>query len=70
MVSDGGYATVGIKYEDLGVKTADMVVELLEGAAVSDVPVETLDQFYKVINKTTATAINAPFDVEGAIIVE
>lgn len=70
MVADGGYATVGIKYEDLGVKTADMVVEILEGTAISDVPVATLDQFYKVINKKTATAIQAPFDVEGATIVE
>ena len=70
MVQDGGYATVGIKYEDLGVKTADMAVEILEGAAISDVPVATLDRFYKVINKKTATAINAPFEVEGATIVE
>lgn len=70
MVADGGYATVGIKYEDLGVKTADMVAEILGGKSVSEVPVATLDQFYKVINKQTGEAIKAPVDVEGATIVE
>lgn len=70
MVADGGYATVGINYEDLGVKTAEMAVQILNGTPVSEVPVATLDHFYKVINKTTATAIGAPADAEGATIVE
>lgn len=70
MVADGGYATVGINYEDLGVKTADMVAEVLKGTAISELPVATLDQFQKVINKTTATAIGAPQEAEGAIVVE
>lgn len=70
MVADGGYATVGINYEDLGAKTGDMVAEVLEGTSISEIPVETLDQFYKVINKTVADIIGAPVEVEGAIIVE
>ena len=70
MVADGGYATVGINYEDLGVKTAEMAAQILNGTPVSDIPVATLDHFYKVINKTTATAIGATADAEGATIVE
>lgn len=70
MVSDGGYATVGINYEDLGKKTAEMVVEILNGASVSDVPVATLDHFYKVINETTAHAIGATAEAEDATIVK
>lgn len=70
MVVDGGYATVGINYEDLGAKTAEMAADILGGKSVSEVPVATLDHFYKVINETTATAIGAPETVEGAIIVK
>jgi putative ABC transport system substrate-binding protein len=70
MVNDGGYATIGVNYEDLGVKTAQMVVQVLNGTPVSDIPVVTLTDFQKVINKTTATAINATYEVDGAIIVE
>lgn len=70
MVMDGAYATVGINYEVLGQKTADMVVEVLEGTPISDIPVATLDNFEKVINKTTANKIGAPNGADGAIIVE
>lgn len=70
MVMDGAYATVGINYEDLGKQTADMVIDVLNGKAISDLPVTTLSDFDKVINKTTATTIGAPVLQEGAIIVE
>ena len=70
MVQDGGYATVGINYEDLGTKTGEMVAEVLNGTSPADMPVETLDDFYKVINQTTAKAIGAPAEAEGTTIVE
>lgn len=70
MVSDGGYATIGVNYADLGVKTAEMAIKVLNGTPVSEIPVVTLTDFQKVINKTTAIAVNATYDVEGAIIVE
>lgn len=70
MVMDGAYATVGINYEDLGKQTADMVIAVLDGKAISDIPVTTLNDFEKVINKTTANIIEAPVLTEGAIIVE
>ena len=47
-----------------------MAAQVLNGTSISEIPVATLDNFYKVINKTTATAIGAPADSEGATIVE
>lgn len=70
MVMDGAYATVGINYEDLGRQTGDMVAEVLNGKAIRDLPVATLNEFQKVINKTTAKAIGAPETSEGALMVE
>lgn len=70
MVMDGAYATVGINYEDLGRQTGDMVEEVLNGKAIRDLPVATLSEFQKVINKTTAKAIGAPETSEGALMVE
>lgn len=40
MVQDGGFATVGIDYEELGKETANMVDQILNGTPVSDIPVK------------------------------
>ena len=40
MVSDGGFLSVGINYEDLGKETANMVDEILKGKDVKDIPVK------------------------------
>lgn len=39
MVSDGGFLTVGIDYEELGRETARMVDQLLQGTDVADIPI-------------------------------
>lgn len=70
MVADGGYATVGIKYEDLGARTAEMVDEILKGTKVADIPVATLDHFQTFINETTANAIKKPNKMQDAIIMK
>lgn len=57
MVNDGGLATVGVNYTQLGVQTAQMAVEVLSGKAVSDVPVQVLSQYSTVVNKDTASAL-------------
>ena len=69
MVIQGGYATVGINYEKLGAQTAQMVDKVLQGTPIQEIPVETLTQYDKVINQSTAKAIGAPAEAEGAIIV-
>lgn len=40
MVQDGGFATVGIDYEQLGRETAKMVVDVLNGKNAGEIPVK------------------------------
>ena len=54
MVEDGGLATVGIDYAQLGKETADMVIEILNGKKAGDIPVKIYknDLFVYVNEKT------------------
>lgn len=40
MVKDGGFASIGIDYEELGKETANMVDEIIKGKDVKDIPVK------------------------------
>lgn len=58
MVGDGGLATNGIQYEDLGKETAKMVAQVLEGTAISDIPVKVFDQDLSIfVNENTANSL-------------
>lgn len=57
LVWDGGLATVGINYEQLGNMTAETADKILKGQKISDTPVQDINIFRKVINKTTADQI-------------
>lgn len=57
MVKDGGFATIGIKYEDLGIETANMAKKILDGTPVSEIPVKVFDDLSTYINTTTAKEI-------------
>ena len=57
MVNDGGLATVGVNYTNLGKQTAAMVAKVLEGTPVSQIPVEVLDEYSVVVNPDTAAAL-------------
>ena len=57
MVNDGGLATVGVNYTQLGRQTAQMAAEVLSGTAVADIPVQVLTQYSTVANKDTAAAL-------------
>lgn len=57
MVHDGGLATVGVNYTNLGAQTADMLLKVLTGTPVSEVPVEVLRDNAVVVNPETAEAI-------------
>ena len=58
MVQDGGLATNGINYKDLGVQTGKMAVKILKGKAVKDVAVESPAKVSVVVNKKIAKALN------------
>ena len=58
MVGDGGLATVGINYEDLGTSTGNMVIQILNGTSPTDIPVKVFKEDLSVyINTTIAKAI-------------
>ena len=57
MVADGGLATVGVNYTNLGTQTADMALAALTGTPVSALPVETLKEYSVAVNKDTAAAL-------------
>lgn len=69
MVNDGGFATIGINYENLGVETANMADQILSGKKkASEISVMVFDSdLYTYINKATAEAIGVtiPDDVAG-----
>lgn len=66
MVNDGGLATVGVNYTQLGKQTADMAIEILNGKAVSQVPVQVLTEYATVINDETAAALGITVPAELA----
>lgn len=64
LVMDGGLATVGINYTDVGRETSNMVVEILKGKPISEVPVKSVGKYRKVINQTTADRIGVKLSDE------
>ena len=57
MVNDGGLATVGVNYTNLGTQTADMALKVLTGTPAGEIPVEVLKDNAVVVNAETAAAI-------------
>ena len=58
MVSDGGFATIGIDYTELGHETANMADAILKGTSTADLPVKVFkDDLNTYINETTAAEI-------------
>ena len=64
-VADGGLAAVGVNYTNLGSQTADMVLKIVTGTPVSQVPVEVLRDNNLVINGDTARAIGVDISQYG-----
>lgn len=58
MVYDGGLATVGIDYAELGKETARQAIRVLNGEDVSDIPVKVFDtDLNTYVNTDTAAAL-------------
>ena len=82
MVQDGGFATCGINYEELGRETARMTLEILEGKKAGELPVKVFkDNLNVYINQKALDALEqnskTPVDLndelknsEGTIIIE
>lgn len=50
MVADGGFATIGVDYVQLGKQTADLVKKIAQGEKPSDLPYEVLSDYARFIN--------------------
>ena len=71
MVKNGGLATNGINYYNLGKQTAAMAVKILEGEAEpATMPIEYLEDVETVINAATAEelGIEIPEDLQQYVI--
>ncbi len=66
MVADGGFATEGIDYVDLGQKTAEIIKQVYDGKAIADIPVVLLKDTKTYINKTIAEKIGVTIPEEIA----
>lgn len=74
MVMDGGFASVGIDYVDVGVETARMADKILNGMNTKDIKVELFDtKLNTYINKKTAEKLGFSIDdfkdIENLVIV-
>lgn len=59
MIEDGGFATIGIDYTVLGKETANLILEVLNGKKVSEIPIVYFDSDLEVlINKDVAEKLN------------
>jgi putative tryptophan/tyrosine transport system substrate-binding protein len=54
MVADGGLATIGVDYVQLGEQVAALVVKIADGTAPSALPYETLSDYAKFVNLQAA----------------
>jgi putative ABC transport system substrate-binding protein len=56
-VTSGALATVGISDFLIGARSADMLIEYLEGKPLAAMPAVTFDELYTIINEATAAAL-------------
>jgi len=65
MVTDGGFATVGVDYKVLGKQVAAMIKRIIDGEEIANNPIETLNQYSKIINTTTLKEIGVEVSEES-----
>lgn len=61
MVADGGFATIGVNYVQLGGQVADLVLKVLDGTSPASLPYETLSNYAKYVNLQAADRFGADF---------
>ena len=57
MVADGGFATIGVDYVQLGQQIADLTLKVAEGTSPADLPYETLSEYAKYVNLQAADTL-------------
>ncbi len=62
-VRNGAFATCGVNYTDLGKVTADMAVDILQGADIKTYPVHVMEGGIITVNSETAEGIGADYSM-------
>lgn len=62
MVADGGFATVGVNYVQLGDQVADLVLQIADGKKPADLPYETISEYAKYVNMQAVKQFGGQFD--------
>ena len=65
MVADGGFATIGVNYVQLGEQVAELVLKILDGTAPSELPYETLSDYAKYVNLQAVERFGGNFAQEA-----
>ena len=68
MVADGGFATIGVDYVQLGRQVAAIVARVADGEQPEDIPYETLAEYARFVNLQAADriGIEVPDDILAA----
>jgi len=64
MVADGGLATIGIDYTQLGKQVAALVIKVADGTAPSALPYETLSDYARFVNLQAADRLKLTISAE------
>ena len=66
MVADGGFATIGVDYVQLGGQVADIVERIASGEQPEDIPYETLADYARFVNLQAADRVG--MEISGDIL--
>ena len=58
---NGAFCGYGVDYANLGTATADMIVEVLQGADPAKTPIQTFDNGIATVNTETAEALGIDY---------
>ena len=65
MVADGGFATIGVNYVQLGSQVANLALKVLDGTSPADLPYETLSDYARYVNLQAAARLGDPFPTDA-----
>lgn len=65
MVADGGFATIGVNYVQLGEQVADLVLQIMDGAKPSELPYQVLADYARFVNLQALERFGGDFAPES-----